>query len=67
MIKRKALRTIEPTAVYNREEVAEILDVHIRTLQKLPDLPWSEVTEQNPRMLGSSLITWLQGRERSAA
>lgn len=67
MNRREMLRKIEPTAVYNRDEVAEILDVHVRTLQKVQDLPWSDVTENNPRMLGSALLEWLASRRRKAA
>lgn len=67
MIRRNALRMVEPNAVYNREEVADILDVHVRTIQKLQDLPWADITENNPRMLGSSLIEWIRKRERGLA
>lgn len=63
----RAPQIIEPNAVYDRAGVAIILDVHERTLQRMTDLPWSDLGEHTPRMLGSELIAWLRSKRRAAA
>ena len=65
--KRLKAPVIEPNAVYLRDEVAMILDLNERTLDRLEDLPWSDVGERSPRMLGSALLGWLHKHQRNAA
>lgn len=59
-------RVIEPNAVYTKTDVALLLDVHERTVQRY-DIPWSDLGEHTQRIMGSSLIAWLKGQERAAA
>lgn len=69
MTKRPTLepRIIEPNAVYTRSEVAALLGIHERTLQRFDDFPWSDLGEHTPRVLGASVLSWLKSRERAAA
>jgi hypothetical protein len=61
-----APRVIEPNAVYDKAGVAAILSINPRTLQRYEDLPWSDLGEHTPRMLGSELLAWLKARRRAA-
>jgi len=61
------LRTIEPTGLYTKVEVAELLQIHERSLQRFADLPWSDLGEHTPRMLGVDLLEWIKRRRREVA
>lgn len=64
---RKQVKAVEPTGIYTKAEVAELLGVHERTLQTHEDLPWSDLGEHTPRMLGSDLLEWLKKRRRKVS